>query len=92
MKKRSLLIGPVFVLLAGCLNYTTPLAYTNQSVPAAKQGHDCQLFVLGYGSHGPDLSVVKAVHQGGITRFRTAEYQAKELFGMGNNCIVAYGE
>lgn len=92
MDGRGLLIGAVLPVLSGCLNYTTPLAYPNPSVSATRQGEDCQLFVFGYGAHGPDLSVVQAVRLGGIRKFRTAEYRATEFYGVGKNCVVAYGE
>ena len=92
MNGRALLVGAALPILSGCLNYTMPLAYTNPSVSATKQGQDCQLFVFGIGGLGPDLSVVQAIRLGGITKLRTAEYRVNEFYGVGKDCVTAYGE
>lgn len=92
MNGRSLLIGAVLPILSGCLNSTTPLAYFNPSVSAAKQGQDCQTYVFGLGGHGPDLSAAQAIRLGGITKLRSAEYRANVFQVIGKDCVVAYGE
>jgi hypothetical protein len=92
MNGRALLIGAVLPILSGCLNYTTPLAYPNPSVSAAKEGEDCQLYIFGYGSRGPDLSLVRAIRLGGISKLQTAEYRMNQFQGIGKDCVVAYGE
>ena len=92
MNGRSLLIGVLLPLLAGCFSYTMPLAYTNTSIADTKQGQDCKVLIFGVGSHGPDVTMAQAIRLGGITKLRSAEYHVSTLQGAVVECVVARGE
>ena len=92
MNGRALLIGMLLPVLAGCFSYTMPLAYTNTSIADTKQGQDCNVLIVGVGSHGPDVTISQAIRLGGITKLRSAEYDVSTLQGVGTECVVAHGE
>ncbi len=78
------------LLLTGCVPSTTPMGYTNAAIADAKQGQDCHVQVSLGGI--PDLSGAQAMRQGGITKLRSAQYREHTFHGIGQTCMVAYGE
>lgn len=91
MNRRALLIGMLLPLLAGCFSYTKSLEYTNASIADAKQGQDCAVLFFGVGGQ-PDVTMAQAIHLGGITKLRSAEYCINTFQGFGNECVIAHGE
>ncbi|MBP8116939.1 MAG: hypothetical protein KAY09_04330 [Nitrospira sp.] len=92
MNGRAVLIGAVLLVLPGCLSHTMPLAYPNASISDAKQGRDCTVFIFGLGGPSPDVTLARAIHLGGITKLRSAEYRTNTFQGVGKECVVAHGE
>ena len=78
-------------VLAGCQSYARPLGGTNPTIPDAKQGQDCRVYVFGIGG-GPDVSGIQAMRSGGITKLRSAEYRVNAFADVGRECVIARGE
>ena len=77
--------------LAGCESYVQPLGGTNPTIPDKKQGQDCRVHVFGIGGV-PDVTGTQAMHSGGITKLRSAEYRANAFVGVGRECVIVTGE
>lgn len=88
---RSLMIVVVLPVLTGCFSYTRTLEYDHPSIADAKQGQDCRVQIFGLGG-SPDVTMAQAIHVGGITKLRSAEYRVNTIQGVGNECVVAHGE
>ncbi len=90
MNRGVLLIAIGASILSGCVSMKAPMGYTNIAATDAKQGQDCRTLV-GIG-RAPDLTGAQAMRQGGITKLRNIEYREQTFNGVGQACVVAYGE
>jgi len=87
---RVLLIAVVLPVFAGCSTYTRTLD-DRPSIANAKQGEDCRVQIFGLGG-SPDVTMAQALHEGGITKLRSAKYRVSTIQGVGNECVIAHGE
>lgn len=88
---RTLLIAIVLPVFAGCSSYTRTSDYDRPSIADAKQGEDCRVQIFGLGG-SPDVTMAQAIHVGGITKLRSAEYRVSTIQGVGTECVIARGE